>query len=564
MLSFKFMNNIGVPRFLSFAVALIFLFSLNPAPIISAHELVPIERWQWRSAQLVSAAGDPLLLVGSIQKPFVVKAWSMAHSNAAPPIITCSVTSECWRVNGHGQMNLLDALSNSCNTYFLGLARQTPIEDLNKIFVEAGFQGRVLSAESAIGLDPLGPKIRPSSLFKAYSQLIAMPWEREDVRQLVIHGLRQAASKGTAKVGRPGYFAKTGTVQGASPNTTIGLAIAIDSSGNCVIARRTGATGREAAAQLFSEVSRQDDMVRVRLFELLGSQTVEVKNLEDFAITCTGGFLGANAIKILKPGDEVGPGLLEARMRQTNLRRVFHGRMRMDPKGGLIAAMDEREYVSGVINAELTQGHPRQLRIELGAAVIRYLTQRPRHGDADVCDNTHCAWFIGRGPRADWPTPGTAKEASRVLNLIDDEIWREISIRAKSPGPSLWTSHCGGKPLSPLAIWGSSSAEVVACPRHTQPTRHWERAWDMGKLEKQIGEQIVSAQIVWPKGQWTLRLQTLSCDRDFNYDAAHRLLAPIAGWNALPSPADSVWLTDNKIHANGRGLGHRVGLCLGD
>jgi hypothetical protein len=147
---------------------------------------------------------------------------------------------------------------------------------------------------------------------------------------------------------------------------------------------------------------------------------------------------------------------------------------------------------------------------------------------------------------------------------MDDETWREISIRAKSPGPSLWTSHCGGKPLSPHAIWGNGSSEAAYCTRHTQPTHRWERSWDREKLEKQIGEQIVSAQIVWPKGQWTLRIQTTTRNRDFNYDAAHRLLVPIAGWGALPSPADSVWLTDNRIHANGFGLGHRVGLCLGD
>jgi len=548
-----------------FHSVLIILLLLTLTSVIRAQEFEPVERWRWRSGQFVSAVSDPLLLVGSIQKPFVVKAWAMSHPSDVPPVINCSDASGCWRVSGHGQMNLVEALSNSCNTYFLELAGQIPLEYLNKVFAEIGFRGRVSSPESAIGLDTSGPKIRPSSLFNAYSQLIALPWEREDVRQLIIHGLRLAASTGTAKVGRPGYFAKTGTVPGASPDSTIGLAIALDSSGNGILARHVGATGREAAAQLFAEAPRPDGIVRVRLFELLGSQTVEVKNLEDFAIPCTGGFLGANAAKVFKPGDEVGPGLLEVRLRQTNLRRTFHGRLRVDPKGGLIAAMDEREYVSGVINAELTQSHPRQLRVELGAAVIRYLSRRPRHADADVCDNTHCAWFIGRGPRVDWLTPRSAVEVGRILSPVDDEIWREISIRANSPGPSLWTSHCGGKSLSPTAIWGGSdSGEAPVCSRHTQPERRWERSWDREKLEKQIGEQIVSAQIVWLKGRWTLRIRTLSRNRDFNYDAAHRLLAPIAGWSALPSPADSVWLADNKIHANGYGLGHRVGLCLGE
>jgi hypothetical protein len=236
----------------------------------------------------------------------------------------------------------------------------------------------------------------------------------------------------------------------------------------------------------------------------------------------------------------------------------------MDPAGQLIATMTDREYVSGVINAELTKSHPRQLQIELGAAAMRYLDKSPRHGDADVCDNTHCAWFIGRGPRVEWATPKTAKELAPVSAPIDDETWKAIAIAAKSPGPSLWTSHCGGEPLSPHSIWGGGQTQAAPCPRHKHPARQWERAWDRRSLERHIGEQILSAQILWPKGRWTLRLQTPTRDKDFDYDAAHRLLAPLAGWGALPSPADSVRLADNKIHAKGHGSGHRVGLCLGD
>jgi hypothetical protein len=557
----------------------------------------PMQRWQWRSGQLVSGPGDPLLQVGSIQKPFVLRAWSMSHPDMAPPTITCSAESGCWRPSGHGDMGLMDALANSCNAYFMGLAGQTPLDALNGVFADAGFQGRVTGAESAIGLDPLGPRIRPSSLFKAYSKLVGLPWEREDMRQMLIHGLRQAAASGTARLGRQGYMAKTGTVQGGSPDTTIGLAIAMDGSGNGVFARQLGATGREVAAQMFAPEPRHGGMVRVRLFELLGSGTIEVKNLEGFAIPCADGFLGAGSTKKLGQGDEVGPGLLEVRVPQFNLRRVFHGRLRMNPTGKLIATMTDREYVSGVINAELTKSRPRQLQIELGAAAMRYLDRPPRHGDADVCDSTHCAWFIGRGPRVEWQTPKTAKEVAPVSAPIDDETWKAVAIAAKSPGPSLWTSHCGGEPLSPLAIWGSYPAgaagaapqapqaagaaprapqaagaapqapqalQAAPCPRHAQPMRHWERVWDRGRLERHIGEQILSAQIVWPKGRWTLRIQTPSRSRDFDYDAAHRLLAPMAGWDALPSPADSVQLTDNKIHAKGRGSGHRVGLCLGD
>ena len=505
-----------------------------------------------------------MLQVGSIQKPFVLRAWSISHPGMAPPTITCSAGSVCWLRSGHGDINIQSALSNSCNTYFLGLAGQTPMDTINKVFTEAGFQGRVTSAESAIGLDPSGPKIRPSSLFKAYSHLTTLPWEKDELRQTLIQGLRQAAVSGTAKLGRHGYMAKTGTVQGSTPDITIGLAIAVDGSGDGVFARQVGATGREVAAQLFTPEARHDGMVRARLFELVGAKAAVVKNLSDFAIPCADGFLGAGSSKQIKPGDEVGQGLLEVRLPHVNIRRVLQGQLRMDPTGRLIATMTDREYVSGVINAELTNSHPRQLRIELGAAATRYLRQPPRHGDADVCDSTHCAWFIGRGPRVEWPTPTSPKEIAPVSDPIDDETWKAITIGAKSPGPNFWTSHCGGEPLSPMAIWGNGSTKADPCPRHPRPTRPWEREWDRKSLEKQVGEQITSAQVIWLKGRWTLRLQTPSRNIDLNYDAAHRLLTPLAGWAALPSPADSVWLTDNKIRAKGHGLGHRVGLCLGE
>jgi hypothetical protein len=524
-----------------------------------------IQRWQWRSGRLLNSENNPLLLVGSIQKPFVVKAWAETHPGDPAPTITCSTESVCWRVGGHGEMDLALATANSCNAYFLELAKQTPLYAMKQNFKEVGFQGQVSNELSAIGLDPSGPKIRPSSLFKAYSQLITQPWDREDIRKSLVNGLRQAAASGTAALGRSGYYAKTGTIQGNSPNTTIGLAIAIDSSGNGILGRQERATGREVAARLFASTSSKvEGTVRVLLLDLLGGKTVEVQNLEDSAISYNDTFLGAKATRLLKPGDETGTGLLEIRVRSSNFRRRIFGHLRVDPAGKLIATMTTREYASGVINAELMPESPIGLRIELGAAVLRYLKQPPRHTNADVCDNTHCAWFIGRGPRVEWPTPELAKETSHVTVPIDDSLWSAILNRSQSPGPSFWTSHCGGKPLSPYAIWGNGSTEATTCPRHQQPAQRWERAWDRAKLEKSLGGQITSAQIVWPKGQWTLRIEIQSRTRDFNYDATHRLIAPIAGWDGLPSPAESVWLSDAKIHLQGFGSGHRIGLCLGD
>ena len=49
---------------------------------------------------------------------------------------------------------------------------------------------------------------------------------------------------------------------------------------------------------------------------------------------------------------------------------------------------------------------------------------------------------------------------------------------------------------------------------------------------------------------------------DLLYDDLHRLLAPLLGWDALPSPPDAFERAAGGFHARGRGRGHRVGLCL--
>ena len=64
-------------------------------------------------------------------------------------------------------------------------------------------------------------------------------------------------------------------------------------------------------------------------------------------------------------------------------------------------------------------------------------------------------------------------------------------------------------------------------------------------------------------GVWGLEVETPGEVRTLRYDDAHRALFGVLGWNALPSPADRVFAAPGGYHAEGVGLGHRVGLCLG-
>lgn len=545
--------------------------------------------------------GDTPIPVGSLQKPFVVAAWAAAHPGQAPPRFHCGPESGCWLPVGHGDLSLPHALAVSCNTYFRNLAESAPPAQLGRAFRDAGFLRAPRSPEEAIGLSgPDGPlRICPSALLTAYDRLVRQPWiEGESLRGQVLAGLREAALEGTAKgLGHRGFWAKTGTVPATdgNPLRTCGLAVAVDDVGWAILARLEPGTGRAAAATLDGAVSHlrpgapalyrpspargplpidivEARSVRVRLFDLLPAGVWEVLNLGNAPIPAGAGFLGPGGIRVLHPGDQIGTGHLELRQPSTGLRRRFLGSL--DCTAGyrgalrLVATLDLRDYVSGVVAAE-APGRSQSLREQLGATVIRFLARGPRHVDAEACDQTHCAWFTGEGPRLHWVDPrhaATLLESSEAVTWgYADAAWMRVLETAHQPGPAFWTAHCGGEPLSPHAIWEQGDMTVTPCPRHgPSEAALWHRTWSAEALAKVFGGRVEDLEIRWTNGSWRLIVRTSRSNRTLSYDEAHRMLATVLGWDALPSPADKLTCVSSGYEAIGRGSGHRVGLCLGD
>lgn len=534
----------------------------------------------WRMQQgrfeLSEGVSDAPLAVGSLQKPFVVRAWAQAHPDAPSPRFTCAGGSTCWLKKGHGELGLASALARSCNAYFRQLAEATPLETLTESLDRAGFAPAPRNADEAIGLAaPRLLRIRPSRLLASYQGLLREPWPLcEPVRREMLAGLREGARMGTAGgIGAWGFWAKTGTVP-LDAQHTVGFALALDDGGLAMLARLHPGTGAQAAVALAAPLAVQrpgtpvpahsGDSVTVRLFDLLPATEFTVQNLGSSPIPDGRGFLGSGAIRPLHPGDRVGPGALELHSDARGARRRFQGRLQMIG-GHLVATLTRRAYVEGVLAAELPHGDP-GLRLELGAAVLRFLARGRRHVDADVCDNTHCAWFVGQGPRLDWTNPAQAREAAEETEPVGlpDGAWERVEALAKVPGPAFWTANCGGQSLSTQRVWGWGDATSLPCPRHTAPSAPWRRIWSWRDLEKAFGTNITAISLVPEPGVWGLVVTRNGVAKTYRYDDAHRRMAAVKGWDVLPSPADWVELAEEGLRLQGRGQGHRVGLCLGE
>lgn len=566
---------------------------LLSAPVLAGATEAPL-LWRFSNGAVDASPGAPTgpLRIGSLQKPFVVRAWAEAHNGTTPtPHLVCHGGASCWLATGHGALGLARATAVSCNVYFRALAADTPPETLARVLREEGFTVEAPpSPETAIGLpDETGHTpvaIRPAELLAAYARIVREPWTtRDDVRRELLAGLRAAALDGTARgIGARGYYAKTGTAPSVDghPLQTSGLALAVDSAGSGVLALIRRGTGREAGRALAEPLRAASasvapapvpGCVRVALFSLLHPRQVVARNLSGVPLSVQAGFVGAGGELALRPGERLSDGLWELRLPERGLSRRMHAAIEAFglPDGSLelVAVMEPLEYVAGVAAAELP-ALERERTIALGAAALRFLGTGPRHAMADVCDSTHCAYFLGRGPRAEW----SSGERARLVSLpatglgvrFDPELLAEIRAEAARPGPSQWTSHCGGEPLSARFVWGQGSEARESCPRHAaSDARPWERFWTEAEIAAALGSGVRDLRIATDGGVWRLRAETEEAGpREWLYDEAHRLLARRLGWGALPSPADRITREAAGFRAVGRGLGHRVGLCLGD
>jgi len=518
----------------------------------------------------------------------------------------CTKTSGCWRPGGHGLLDLRGAIRESCNSYFRQVARETPAEAIREAFLEAGFSwaGEMSEAET-IGLPgPAAVTVAPERLLTSYTELIRSPWmDREDVRRELLEGMKESAFLGTASGLRLfGFMAKTGTVPAldGAPLRTSGFVMAVEEGGFAFLGLLRRGTGREAAIRAGDEIARRrtglvrrsdptesssrvrprekkrglEDLVRVRMLDELRLAEIRLQNIGTGPTDSSRGFIGPGASLTAAPGDHFSAGEWRITAENPEFERRIRGAVAVLDQGGpirLVATMRARDYANGVLKAELGTSTG-ALRTRLASAALRYLQRDARHSGADVCDSTHCAWFVGEGPVPRWLRPDTARNERDIAADLSDSEWAQAlrDARAQPRGADLWTADCGGDPASPHFIWGGGDRRVTLCPRHPRGSgRIWRREWSAADLVAVFGTRPEAIDIAVLGGQWMLKVRLAprqsgrnSTSLTLTYDEAHRRLAERLGWDAMPAPATRVSRTSSGFVVEGRGFGHRVGLCL--
>jgi hypothetical protein len=136
--------------------------------------------------------------LGSLVKPFTALAYGETHDNQFPSHICRGEASGCWQVQPHEKLDLVSAISVSCNSYFRALAENLTGERLIPIANRFGLDppDPALSGPPLMGLGDRWP-IAPIKMARAYLEL----YRRHDqpIVRDILAGMEQSARNGTGR-----------------------------------------------------------------------------------------------------------------------------------------------------------------------------------------------------------------------------------------------------------------------------------------------------------------------------------------------------------------------------
>ena len=197
---------------------------------------------------------------GSLLKPFLALAFSATHSTF-PTIVCRGSRDRCWFSNGHGSQDIVSALANSCNCYFLSIAGRLDLSALDEVCLSRGvaLPSRSLEPAALIGLAP-GWRNSPSAVAHAFSHLARDVTPRQSRSEAIFRGMAQCALRGTARNLHLSCYAKTGTAPCSHQPRAAGdgfvvLIHPLDQPRCVLLLERHGTTGAEACRDVRERIN---------------------------------------------------------------------------------------------------------------------------------------------------------------------------------------------------------------------------------------------------------------------------------------------------------------------
>ena len=216
--------------------------------------------------------------------------------------------------------------------------------------------------------------------------------------------------------------------------------------------------------------------------------------------------------------------------------RSTTGRLEISAADGmlrLVAHVPLRDYLAGTLVSESNRGDPVEYLTALSVLQHNYATiHRGRHGpDADLCDNTHCQRYSLDGI------------GGAIYRAVDRGL--HIELGSKNALPCYYSVNCGGRTLTPFEVWGnpeSGYTSVLCANCRSSRWYRWKRTIASTPEVERLMRNAPSPPFV---------------DDDFKIGVGRAI-----GFNVvLSNTVDRIVRRGRIYQVEGRGFGHRVGLC---
>lgn len=134
--------------------------------------------------------------LGSLVKPFTALAYAGGHAFRYPIYECRGKMSGCWQPTPHGKLDVTQAVSVSCNSYFLQMARVVSLEQVGPVAQSFGLEMPDANSTSP-NLIGLGEQWRISPIHMARAYLELFRRKNQPGVAPILEGMRLSAQHGT-------------------------------------------------------------------------------------------------------------------------------------------------------------------------------------------------------------------------------------------------------------------------------------------------------------------------------------------------------------------------------